>query len=91
MLKVGDIYGQAIYQIDETDIIPYNRTTLHLTEDQVQYNKAYLTMVRQVLDTPYFYFSYTYDLTHTLQRLYFSGPDFMSNSPLQRVSKFFKK
>lgn len=30
----------------------------------------YLNMVKQTFDTPYYYFSYTYDLTHSMQRLY---------------------
>jgi len=30
----------------------------------------YLNMVKQTFNTPYYYFSYTYDLTHTMQRLY---------------------
>lgn len=30
----------------------------------------YLSMVKQTFSTPYFYFSYTYDLTQTMQRLY---------------------
>lgn len=85
---MGEIYGQSIYKIEETEIIPFSRTTLHLTEDQIQYNKSYLNMIRMVLDTPYFYFSYTFDITHTLQSLYNSGPDFMTKSLFERVSHF---
>lgn len=33
-------------------------------------------MINQTLNTPFFYFSYTYDLTHTLQRLSAMGPNF---------------
>lgn len=33
-------------------------------------NETYIEMINRVLDTPFFYFSYTYDLSHTLQRLY---------------------
>lgn len=34
-------------------------------------------MIEQVLETPYMYFSYTYDLTHSLQRLHNTTPDFL--------------
>jgi phosphatidylinositol 4-phosphatase len=86
--KVGDICGQSILKIDETELIPFSRTTLHLTEEQEIYNKTYLNMVKLVLDTPYFYFSYTYDLTHTLQSLYNAGPDFVTKSLFERVNLF---
>lgn len=33
-------------------------------------NETYIEMINRVLDTPFFYFSYTYDLSHTLQRLH---------------------
>lgn len=37
---VGNIYGQSIWKIDDTDIIPYARTMLRLTEEQVM-SKTY--------------------------------------------------
>ncbi|CAG2176771.1 unnamed protein product, partial [Oppiella nova] len=86
---VGKIYGHEVFKIDETEIIPFSRTTLHLTEDQIQYNKSYLSMVKTVLDSPYFYLCYTYDLTHTLQSLYNCGPDFTSKSYFERADKRF--
>lgn len=33
-------------------------------------------MINQTLNTPFFYFSYTYDLTHSLQRLSAAGSNF---------------
>lgn len=38
---VGNIYGQSIWKIDDTDIIPYARTMLRLTEDQVMFKKNF--------------------------------------------------
>ena len=86
--KVGEIYGQTILRVEETEIIPFSRTNLHLTEDQNRFNKSYLNMVKTVLDTPYFYFSYTFDITHSLQNLYNSGPEFTTKSLFERVSYF---
>ncbi|GLH12929.1 Phosphatidylinositide phosphatase SAC1 [Gryllus bimaculatus] len=78
--KVGSINGQAIWQIIETEVISYTRTLLHLTEKQISQNKVYVSMVEQVLCTPYLYFSYSYDLTHTLQRLHNTTPEFLQCS-----------
>ena len=43
-------------------------------------------MVQSVLQTDGFYFSYTYDLTHTLQRLSRTSPDFLQMPLYERVS-----
>lgn len=76
----GTIAGHNIYKISSTDVIPYTRSSLHLTEKQVQSNATYLEMVKSVLNTPYFYFSYTYDLSHTMQRLHNTTPEFLQVS-----------
>lgn len=46
-------------------------------------------MIDHVLNTPYLYFSYTYDLTHTLQRLHNTTPDFLQQSLLERADQRF--
>lgn len=33
---IGTINGQPIFQVTETEVIPYSRTLLHLTENQVK-------------------------------------------------------
>lgn len=38
----------------------------------------YLNMVKQTFNTPYYYFSYTYDLTHTMQRIYNASGSFLN-------------
>lgn len=40
-------------------------------------NRVYVSMVDSILATPYFYFSYSYDITHSLQRLHNTSPDFL--------------
>ncbi|XP_076303932.1 phosphatidylinositol-3-phosphatase SAC1-like isoform X2 [Tachypleus tridentatus] len=87
--KVGEINGQNIWRVEETEILSYSRTLLHLTEEQIQYNKVYLSMVRSVLHTPHFYFSTSYDLTHTLQRLHNTSPDFLQMSLFERADQRF--
>ncbi|XP_015608691.1 phosphatidylinositide phosphatase SAC1 [Cephus cinctus] len=75
--SVGTIAGERIYRIVSTDIIPYARSFVHLSEKQIENNTTYLEMIKTVLNTPYFYFSYTYDLSHTMQRLHNTTPEFL--------------
>jgi hypothetical protein len=46
-------------------------------------------MLELVLRTEAFYFSYSYDLTHTFQRLQTSSSDFYSKSFLERADQRF--
>ncbi|XP_058127814.1 phosphatidylinositol-3-phosphatase SAC1 [Anopheles ziemanni] len=65
---VGLIDDKPIWQMAGFDLISLAPTLTHLSEEQKEQNSIYLSMVRQVLDTPFFYFSYSYDLTNTMQR-----------------------
>ncbi|XP_015172365.1 PREDICTED: phosphatidylinositide phosphatase SAC1 isoform X2 [Polistes dominula] len=71
------------------NVIPYSRSSLHLSEKQVQNNATYLEMVKSVLNTPYFYFSYTYDLSHTTQRLHNTTPEFLQMTLHDRADPRF--
>ncbi|XP_076039920.1 phosphatidylinositol-3-phosphatase SAC1 [Oratosquilla oratoria] len=75
--KVGTLNSQTIWRMASTQIVPYARSTAALTQEQKVFNDKYLSMVQHVLATPHFYFSYSYDLTHTLQRLYYTAEDFL--------------
>lgn len=52
---------------------------------QSQENKTFLAMINNVLTTDGFYFCTDFDLTHTLQRLANTSPDFQEMSLLERV------
>lgn len=52
---------------------------------QMQDNKTFLSMINNVLHTDGFYFATDYDLTHTLQRLANTSPEFQEMSLLERV------
>lgn len=86
---VGIINSQVIWRLAGFDIIPFVPSLTHLSETQKAQNSVYLAMVRQVLDTPYYYFSYTYDITHTLQRLHCMPPDFMQTALYERSDSRF--
>ncbi|XP_043266866.1 phosphatidylinositol-3-phosphatase SAC1 [Venturia canescens] len=75
--RVGSIAGQDIFKVVSTEILPYSKSLLHLSEKQIQNNTTYLEMIKMVLNEPYFYFSYTYDLSHTMQRLHNTPPEFL--------------
>uniref|UniRef100_A0A8C4NUD6 SAC domain-containing protein n=1 Tax=Dicentrarchus labrax TaxID=13489 RepID=A0A8C4NUD6_DICLA len=52
------------------------------------YKKTFLSMLNNVLTTDGFYFCTDFDLTHTLQRLANTSPDFQEMSLLERLHKF---
>ena len=86
---VGYIASHAIWRLAKAELLPYARSMLHLTQEQVADNNTYLNMVEQVLSTPYHYFSYSYDLTHSLQRLHGFGPHSWKLSLLERADARF--
>ncbi|XP_042279831.1 phosphatidylinositol-3-phosphatase SAC1-B [Thunnus albacares] len=87
--KVGDLLGHAVWKALDFDIISYKKTILHLTDNQMQDNKTFLSMIKNVLHTDGFYFATDYDLTHTLQRLANTSPEFQEMSLLERADQRF--
>ncbi|XP_054477263.1 phosphatidylinositol-3-phosphatase SAC1-B isoform X2 [Anoplopoma fimbria] len=87
--KVGDLLGHTVWKAVDFDIISYKKTILHLTDNQMQDNKAFLSMINNVLHTDGFYFATDYDLTHTLQRLANTSPEFQEMSLLERADQRF--
>ncbi|GFR66006.1 phosphatidylinositide phosphatase SAC1 [Elysia marginata] len=87
--NVGSIGGQHIWKVAKTEVISYKRSLTHLTEKQVSLNKSYLSLLDVMLTTESFYYSTTYDLTHTLQRLYNTSPDFQSLALHERADQRF--
>ncbi|XP_050442275.1 phosphatidylinositol-3-phosphatase SAC1 [Adelges cooleyi] len=82
---LGKISGHDIWQLRDIDLIPLPKTKLHLNDTQVQMDLEYMNMVKQTFSTPYYYFSYTYDLTHTMQRLYNTSPSFLDTPMYERA------
>lgn len=87
--RVGNIDGHVIWRLERAELLQYCRSMHHLTAAQVQYNDEYLSMMQSVLEQPYFYFSYTYDLTHTFQRLYNTTPEFLQIPLHERCDRRF--
>ncbi|XP_064200093.1 phosphatidylinositol-3-phosphatase SAC1-B-like isoform X2 [Anguilla rostrata] len=87
--KVGDLLGHTVWKATDFQVISYKKTILHLTESQMQNNKTFLSMLHGVLTTDGFYFSTDYDLTHSLQRLAYTSPEFQGMSLLERADQRF--
>ncbi|CAL8287485.1 unnamed protein product [Merluccius merluccius] len=87
--KVGDLLGHTVWKAVDFDVISYKKTMLHLTDNQMQDNKAFLSMINNVLQTDSFYFATNYDLTHSLQRLANTSPEFQEMSLLERADQRF--
>lgn len=88
-VAVGFINNQVVWRLAGFDLVQYIPSMLHLNEAQKKENDAYISMIRTILDTPYLYFSYSYDLTHTLQRLHSMSPDQLGLSLLERADQRF--
>ncbi|XP_014834274.1 PREDICTED: phosphatidylinositide phosphatase SAC1-B-like [Poecilia mexicana] len=87
--NVGNLLGHAVWKAVDFDVISYKKTVLHLSEIQSQENKTFLAMINNVLNTDGFYFCTDFDLTHTLQRLANTSPDFQEMSLLERADQRF--
>lgn len=74
--QIGSIAGEPIYSMDKADIIPFDinhdnssfRLSSSSSSKQHDWNEIYLSMLESQLEVPNYYFSYTYDLRHSLQR-----------------------
>ncbi|KAG0335497.1 hypothetical protein BG004_008425 [Podila humilis] len=66
--KIGRIGENDIYKVKDYKVLPLSRNNLALTEAQVTEEAAYLSLLHSHLQSGLFHFSYTFDLTHTLQR-----------------------
>ena len=81
-----------MWRVVETEIISFARSEHHLTQTQCETNRKYTEMMKQVLSTPYFFFSYNYDLSHSRQRFeetIASSSEMMAQSLVQRAETRF--
>lgn len=86
---VGFIAGHSIWKLAGSKLVPYFKSAIHINNSQLADNAVYVNMIESVLATPYFYFSYSYDLTHSMQRLHSAGPAFQNQSILARADPRF--
>jgi hypothetical protein len=87
--RIGTIGTHDVWKVTAIDTIAFARSTRHLSEIQIQHNQVYVRMVQTVFQTVGFYYSSTYDLTHTLQRLENSTPGFKLMPLYERADQRF--
>ncbi|KAF9924153.1 hypothetical protein FBU30_005821 [Linnemannia zychae] len=66
--KIGRLGEHDIFSLKKYKILPFSQNYLSLSEAQTNQETAFVTLLHQHLDTCQFYFSYGYEITHTLQR-----------------------
>ncbi|KAF8453158.1 SacI homology domain-containing protein [Terfezia claveryi] len=62
-MVVGKIRGHSVYKIQATEFLPLQEPTLHDHDED-----AYLALLRTHLRTAPMYYSYSFDLTNSMQR-----------------------
>ena len=75
LFQLGDLSSanHGVYQLTSHEILPFARTENHLTTGQQKESATFLAMLSQTLSTPHFYFSYSCDLSHSVQRKFNQG------------------
>jgi len=86
---VGLIAGKEIWRILKFEIIPYRKSNSHLNDSQKSDLATYSAMLDESLDTQSFYYSSTFDLTHTIQRINLVDNDFFAEDLCSRADQRF--
>uniref|UniRef100_A0A0X3NW42 Phosphatidylinositol-3-phosphatase SAC1 n=2 Tax=Schistocephalus solidus TaxID=70667 RepID=A0A0X3NW42_SCHSO len=71
----GQICGHKIYRALEISVHRFAKSTSDLNEEEMETETAYIKMLKRVLGIESFYFSHTYDLSLSRQRLSGLSPD----------------
>lgn len=65
--QVAMIGGHYVYKIGETELLPLTTSSFKLKAEQHAEEARFLNILKDLDLTRSFYFSYSYDITHTLQ------------------------
>jgi hypothetical protein len=87
---VGKVLGHDVYRVADVRILPFAADLSGLSAPQQQDEQLYLAMLRTFLTSRHLYFSYTMDLTSSLQEQSAWTPEHQ-RSPIWRTadSRFF--
>ncbi|KAL7754058.1 Phosphoinositide phosphatase sac1 [Sorochytrium milnesiophthora] len=76
--KVGVLLSNnpntLVYQVSDTVLLPVSKSTRHLTPAQLKDEQMFSGMLDRMCRIGYLYFSYNWDLTNAMQRVY--GADY---------------
>ena len=85
--RVGNILENTIWKIEETRMIQI--TSVPLNQNQSQDHVTFKGMIESVLATPAFYYCYSFDITHTQQRLAHTISSFKNQPLIDRADSRF--
>jgi hypothetical protein len=83
---VCKIRDSLIYRIDQIEFLPYLSPSTLASSTSKPVDDHFISLYNELIDTKLFYFSYEYDLTHSLQTLLTSSMEFHSNPLWQRAN-----
>uniref|UniRef100_A0A5K3F4E9 Phosphatidylinositol-3-phosphatase SAC1 n=1 Tax=Mesocestoides corti TaxID=53468 RepID=A0A5K3F4E9_MESCO len=86
---VGNLFGHQIFKVTASSLRPFAKSTAHLNKMELEAETAYINMLTFVLQVDGFYFSNTYDLTVSQQRISEFGPETRNTSLFERAEKQF--
>jgi len=87
--EVGAISGHnIIWKMSQYELIPYRASTT-ASEATKALNEKYLGLLNKALTGQSFYFSFSYDVTHTLQRLHNVDESFNELTYMERADERF--
>ncbi|TPX40480.1 hypothetical protein SeMB42_g05977 [Synchytrium endobioticum] len=66
--RIGKLLNKDIFKLTGYQLIPISKAVPVLNQQQITDDQAYRGLLNEILASRMLYFSYTYDLTHSLQR-----------------------
>lgn len=88
--QIGLIKDEPIYKMEGAQVIPFSDHVRLTREDQRDWDDIYVKMLKDVLKTPNYYFSYTYDLTNSLLRMH-KIHESKSTSSIEAPHRYYDK
>nr|CDS26068.1 phosphatidylinositide phosphatase sac1 [Hymenolepis microstoma] len=85
----GNLFGHQIFKVEKASIHPFAKSNNHLNAIEMEAETAYLNMLTFMLNMEGMYFSSTYDLTVSQQRLSEFGPEYRHMNLYERAEKQF--
>ncbi|EUB61703.1 Phosphatidylinositide phosphatase SAC1 [Echinococcus granulosus] len=86
---VGNLFGHQIFQVTSASLHPFAKSMSHLSAVEMEAETAFVNMLTFMLQMKGMYFSNTYDLTVSQQRLSEFGPECRNMSLFERADKQF--
>eukprot|EP00124_Ichthyophonus_hoferi_P000495 Ihof_evm25s18 gene=Ihof_evmTU25s18 len=84
--RVAVISDHEIWQLIDVDFIPFS-SSLNLTQEQKEDEEKYISMLTTLLTSGAFYFAYSYNLTHSAQRIAAFPPAHEKKSLWEKADK----